>query len=247
MHSLKPIRHSIGFTLIELLVVISIIALLIALVMPALSSARQASRSVKCMSNLRSLAQWSTAYAMENHDILPYNGKGAAQNGYIDSLEDGHDWIERIAYYKPDEFTSGAIHCPEASASFGSSAVVQGGPGAFNYGLNQYRGGLFEVGNPSYPNKPTLNSLTAESYWYGDASVHRTRRPWEFQKPLRLPNTGPWMWQDNQGHVSDAVFDGHGNSMANFTYGDGHVSGMQWAEFNAMTWNQKLRFSGRKQ
>ncbi len=50
-----------GFTLVELLVVIGIIAILIALLMPALKRARQASKAIQCALNVRQLA---TAYVM---------------------------------------------------------------------------------------------------------------------------------------------------------------------------------------
>jgi prepilin-type N-terminal cleavage/methylation domain-containing protein len=64
--------HRRAFTLIELLVVISIIALLIALLLPALQSARDASRSVICLSNQRQLGIASSVYATEfDGRILP--------------------------------------------------------------------------------------------------------------------------------------------------------------------------------
>ena len=47
-------RQNSAFTLIELLVVIAIIALLLAILMPSLSRARKQSRTVACMSNLKS-------------------------------------------------------------------------------------------------------------------------------------------------------------------------------------------------
>lgn len=55
-----------GFTLVELLIVIAIIAVLAALLLPALSRARAQARSTQCMSNLRQLYLANTMYASEN-------------------------------------------------------------------------------------------------------------------------------------------------------------------------------------
>jgi len=62
-------RH--GFTLVELLVVIGIIAILIALLLPALNRARAHAISVQCLSNLRQIGQIALQYANENKGQLP--------------------------------------------------------------------------------------------------------------------------------------------------------------------------------
>jgi prepilin-type N-terminal cleavage/methylation domain-containing protein len=57
-----------GFTLIELLVVIAIIAILAAILLPVLASAKERSQRTKCLSNLRQLAIGMTGYANDNQD-----------------------------------------------------------------------------------------------------------------------------------------------------------------------------------
>jgi prepilin-type N-terminal cleavage/methylation domain-containing protein len=60
-----------GFTLVELLVVIGILAVLVALLLPALSKARASSQSVGCLSNLRQIMMAFHLYAGENRQRLP--------------------------------------------------------------------------------------------------------------------------------------------------------------------------------
>jgi prepilin-type processing-associated H-X9-DG protein/prepilin-type N-terminal cleavage/methylation domain-containing protein len=68
---MKPFKR-VGFTLVELLVVIGIIALLISILLPALSRARNSAKTLACLSNLRTLGQAAAMYAGEHKQYLPY-------------------------------------------------------------------------------------------------------------------------------------------------------------------------------
>ena len=76
-----------AFTLIELLVVISIIAVLISILLPALSQARRSGLNVACQNHLREQLSAAHAYASANEDVLPF-AKYSETDGVCPSLRD---------------------------------------------------------------------------------------------------------------------------------------------------------------
>jgi len=154
------IRKTQAFTLIELLVVISIIALLVAILIPVLSNVMYAARTTQCTSNLHQVAVGITAYTVDNDSRYPHN-VGPIRDRYLNALDGEYyrwerkpwsirssgrwDYVEMVENYFSD--LNEVFVCPHVGADWDTDVYSQQTnatviPYAFYWGIS-------DTGNPA--------------------------------------------------------------------------------------------------
>ena len=236
-----------AFTLVELLVVIGIIAILVGVLLPALSSARKSAQSAACASNLRQITLAAIAYAQENRGYWP-----PAHLHFSSAPMNLHRWHgTRATTAQPFNFDGSALkrflqakaikQCPAFDAT---GAGFEAGCGAYGYN-DHYLGSssedpraatmplgpaAFDAQFGDVPAKQNQVRRPAEKIAFADAAMANsptTIIEYSFLEPPTFNYAGTSMQSSPSLHFRHGVA---GGRRANIAWCDGHISSerLEW-------------------
>ena len=219
-----------GFTLVELLVVIGIIALLVSILLPTLSSARSSAQLVTCQSNVRQTLTATLMYCDDNEGVIPWGRMPGARpdsqfaHRILQYLVGEEDDPANPAYLPNDNFRDVKQNVPVLQCP--SAGEIHGNPPWYmkvsDYSKNAFMSGTYDSTPPlnreTRPVKISRVKDSAEKYAISDGT------PWPIKADAKWVigrHDGPKAvytagWQPDrpdppfEGKVSVSFWDGHG-------------------------------------
>jgi prepilin-type N-terminal cleavage/methylation domain-containing protein/prepilin-type processing-associated H-X9-DG protein len=245
-----------GFTLIELLVVIAIIAILAAMLLPALAQGKAQAQSTSCKGSLR---QMSVAMRMYVEDVRRYPLLTYFTN---DALDSGIEWVSLLRPYYPLAWTNPAFHCPAykgyvaPARDFPPSPNSPGGGtsdvylGSYGYNaVGAYSSvllpnlGLGSISDPHYRSVPVSEAqvlVPNDMIMFGEALLQHVANAGESRTPLWSGQD--WLFIGSSPLPSFFKYPWPHGRNCNIVFCDTHVEGIQPSKlFNptntAVRWN----------
>jgi prepilin-type N-terminal cleavage/methylation domain-containing protein/prepilin-type processing-associated H-X9-DG protein len=237
-------RRAAGFTLIELLVVIAIIAILAAMLLPALARAKQQAQGVGCLSNTKQLCLAWKLYIDANNGNLPPNQNGTGVQDLVPTfcegwLEWNANWVENTNWHQLIDTTA-----PNGTPASLGPYLLKG------YQVYKCPADVYncQEGGSDWPRDRSLSmngfieggtySMTGESTWYptwrsynkeSDITHPTPSDLWVFLDEHPDSINDAWMITDvmNTGTWEDMPASYH-NKACGFSFADGHSEIHQW-------------------